>query len=210
MSKRSKHQKAEFPAGGYSSGVAERLTPPPESAQSKPAVAIPVSDEARERGLAGLGYEPHAYVWHDNELGNGNSALGNAMHLAAERFDQGLPPYSPVDYKPLTPDEMNILQIGELTADVNYLKHEHGLAVRRISNQRRELRNLNRAYRRRENENARRTAMLKDQLKISIRATTLRNQKIETQQAEIDELRRQLNVAQNGGRRKRGVRWPRS
>lgn len=144
-----------------------------------------MSDEARERGLAGLGYEPHTYTWHDNEQDNGN----------AVRYSMGLPPYSPLTQDDFVPTRV-------------CTRREHELLQGRISNQRRELRNLNRAYRRRENENARRITMLKNELKISIRATALRNQKIENQQKKIDELRRQLNISQNGGRRKRGSRWP--
>ncbi|WIF20580.1 hypothetical protein SEA_JFLIX2_90 [Rhodococcus phage Jflix2] len=155
MSKRSKHQKAEFPA--------RRTT-----------------------------------VIHDVdvEIPGVKPLIEQASSYSYAVVDQGLPPYSP-----LTQDEFVPTRVCT--------RREHELLQGRISNQRRELRHLNRAYRRRENENARRIAMLKDQLKISIRATTLRNQKIETQQAEIDELRRQLNVAQNGGRRKRTARWPR-
>lgn len=167
MSKRSKHQKAITKPG---------------------AAVIPVSDEARERGLAGLGYEPHTYTWHDNEQDNGN----------AVRYSMGLPPYSPLTQGELTRDG----------ADREYREHERSLLVHRISNQRRELRNLNRAYRRRENENARRNADLKERVRLANKATEQRNQKIENQQREIDELRRQLNVVQNGGRRKRGSRWP--
>lgn len=175
MSKRSKHQKAEFPA--------------------KPAVAIPVSDEARERGLAGLGHEPYTYTWHDNEQDNGG-AVRYAMGLAAGRFDQGLPPYSPLSNEEFVPTRV-------------CTRREHELLQGRISNQRRELRNLNRAYRRRENENARRITALKERVRLANRATEQRNLKIMNQQREIDGLKRQLDILQNGGRRKRGVRWPR-
>lgn len=194
MSKRSKHQKAEFPAG-YPSGVAERLTPPPKSAQST-TYEFECMDDDHEPGCrCGKGRtDSTTYTYHTNEQDNGN----------AVRYAMGLPPYSPLTQEELSPSREGV---AALQAIRRYDEHERSLLVRRISNQRRELRNLNRAYRSHAAAQQQSITRLRDQLKLSRKVTEQRNQQIENLQRDNDELRRQLNIAQNGGRRKRGVRW---
>ncbi|AEV52053.1 hypothetical protein [Rhodococcus phage REQ1] len=132
--------------------------------------------------------ETTSYVFHDAEP---QISKLHEFVRATQRFNQDLPPYSPLEQHELVP----------------YDAHEHDLLTRRISNQRRELRHLNRAYRRRSDELGAKVTLLKDQLKVSIKATQARNLKITQQQEEIDQLRRQLATATDGGRRKRGFRW---
>ena len=121
-------------------------------------------------------------------------AVGEAARSHAP-VDLGLPPYSP-----LTQDELT-QRTHRLYGD-----HEHDLLVRRISNQRRELRHLNRAYRRRESENARRIVALKEQVRLAHKSTEERNRKIEDQQREIDYLNRRIRELE--GRKRRSSKWP--
>lgn len=186
MSKRSKHQKAEFPAGkiDYSAECMNDCHEPGcrcgwGRTDVKPGVEIPVSNEAGERGLASL-----TYVYHDNEQDNGN----------AVRYAMGLPPYSP-----LTQDEFVPTRVCT--------RREHELLQGRISNQRRELKNLNRAYRRRADKHSAQVVRLRDSRTQLLRTVEERNGQIQDLRSEIDELRRQLAIAQNGGRRRRGFRW---
>lgn len=138
------------------------------------------------------------HVIHDAEVQIPN--LREFMQEAG-RVDQGLPPYSPVtEYVPLTDDEL-----------YPYDKHEHDLLVARITNQRRELRRLNRAIKRQAD---------KYELKLSLGRETRAGLQtaLETRNRSLAELQKRVGQleAENAllarkykaAADKKGIRWP--